>query len=358
MIETEILIVGGGIAGATLAKYLSLSNIPTILLQKKCNFKKPCGGGIRLDAFEEFDLDKNLIVSQIDTIVLASHKKRIEVDISKTPLGIVERRAFDKYLRQEAKKAGTTIYEAKFLDVEIQKDCVIATVKFNDTIKKIKAKYLVGADGVHSVVRKKVYHENVSSLMTNYSDFSHTYTTKCEFHFGLDIANRYYAWAFPESGGTNVGTLANQNYMQNFLSHLNIKEKAKIYGYKIPEFKNPIFYKNRVFFVGDSASQVLPFTYEGIYYAMSSAKILADVICNNEEPLMYEKRWNAKYLHKFTTLKKLQKIFLYNDFTIDIMMKLYTYPSVQRQMIELWLGKKELHLNFQFFLKVLKKILH
>lgn len=357
MIETDILIVGGGPAGATAAKYLSRADIKNILIQKKFDFKKPCGGGIRLDAFAEFDLDNELITQYVHKIILAFKEKKVEVDISQTPLAIVPRREFDSYLREEARKAGTELYEAKLLDLKVEADCVLAAVRFKDGIKTIKSKYLIAADGVNSSIRKKINGDRVSALVTSYADLEDAAYQECEFHFGSDVADKYYAWAFPESGGTNIGTLAEgEFYMKNFMDSINVTQNVKVYGYKIPEFEKNIFYKERVFFVGDSASQVLPFTYEGIYYAMSSAKILAEVLINNDSPETYEKNWNAKYLKKFTTIQRLQKIFLYNDFMIAIMMRLYKSKTVQKQMMDLWLRDKVINIDLQFFFKVLKKI--
>lgn len=194
--------------------------------------------------------------------------------------------------------------------------------------------------------------------MTAYADIDNLACEDCEFHFGEKIAAKEYAWSFPESNGTNIGTLVEGDipYMKNFEDSLGVDEEHKVYGYKIPKYNKVLFYKNRTFFVGDSAGQVLPFTYEGIYYAMSSAKILADVLANNFEPVEYENRWNKKYLKKFQTLQKLQKIFLYNDFMIKIMMKMYQSPSVQKTMLDLWLTDRKVEINFRFFLKIVKKI--
>jgi geranylgeranyl reductase len=358
MIETDILIVGGGPAGATVAKYLAQANIDNILIQKKFDFKKPCGGGIRIDAFDEFELDKKQIKKYVNNIVLVFNQQKIKVDIKDTPLGIVERREFDSYLRDEAKDAGSRLYEARLLDLKVYDDKIISKVRFNDEVKEIKSNYVVAADGVNSSIRKKINGDRVSSLVTSYSDLTTVKSDDCEFHFGSNVADRYYAWAFPEENGLNIGTLADKDssFMKNFMNFLNVKEKSKVYGYKIPDFDNNIFYKDRVFFVGDSASQVLPFTYEGIYYAMGSAKVLAGVLSANKEPKMYEKEWNKKYFKKFSTLRKLQKIFLYNDFMISIMMKLYNFDSIQKQMIELWLKDKEVKVDFRFFVKVFRKI--
>jgi geranylgeranyl reductase len=356
--ECEILIIGAGPAGSTLARELSRKNVTTILIQRNLTFKKPCGGGVRIDTFDEFGLDKKYIKRYVDTVALVFKQKRIKIDISENPLAIVERREFDAYLRDEAQKEGSILYEATFVSAEVQDDRVISTIKFSDKTEIITSKYLVAADGVNSKIRRLINKDNVPGLMTEYADMKNLTSDDCEFHFGDKIAAKEYAWVFPESNGTNIGTIKNGSlaYMSNFENSLGVCEDHKVYGYNIPKYDKALFYKNRVFFVGDSAAQVLPFIYEGIYYAISSAKILADVLIAGYEPGEYEKRWNKKYLKKFQTLKTLQKIFLYNNFMINIMMRLYQSKTVQNQMIDLWLRDKEIEVNFMFFIKVLKKV--
>lgn len=358
MIEVEILIVGGGPAGATAAKYLSNAGIKNILIQRNFNFKKPCGGGLRLDAFDEFFIDKQIIKKYVDTIALVYKDKRVEIDIANTPLGIVDRVEFDTYLRDQALESGTTLYEAVFVSLESFDEYVVSTVKRGDEYLKIKSNYVIASDGVNSKIRKLVNGDNVQANMTNYTDLVSVNYSSCEFHFGEEVADKYYAWAFPHASGSNVGTLADgkQEYMKNFLKTLNIKEESKILGYKIPNFKENLFYKSRVFFVGDSASQVLPFTYEGIYYAMASAKLLANVLIEKKDPMMYEKEWNEKYYKKFSTLLKLQNFFLKNNFMISIMMRLYQSKRVQREMVHYWMDIRDVDFNARFFYNIFKHL--
>lgn len=359
MIQTDILVVGGGPAGSMAAKYLSQAGVDNILIQRNFSFKKPCGGGVRIDAFDEFEIDKSTIKKYVDTIAIVYKKTRIEVDISQTPLGIVDRVEFDSHLRKKAQDSGSTLYEAAFSSLEVFEDHVISTVKKDGEYIKIRSNYVIAADGVNSKIRKLINGDEVNAGLTNYSDITSKNYEACEFHFGKDVADRYYAWAFPHAEGSNIGTLADNDkrYINNLMKNLEIDEDARILGYKIPHFIDNIFYKDRVYFVGDSASQVLPFTYEGIYYAMSSAKILADVIIEKEDPREYEKRWNKKYYKKFSTLLKLQNIFLRNDFMISIMMRLYKSKSIQNHMVNYWLGKRDLDLDFAFFVRILKKLL-
>jgi len=359
MIRTDILIIGGGPAGATLARYLAETNVQTILIQRNFNFRKPCGGGIRMDAFDDFCIDKKLVKKEVGRIALVSGTQRVEIDISRMPIGIVDRIEFDTYLRSKAEDAGATLLEASFVDVEVSDKYIVATIEQNGVCKKIHANYLVAADGVNSKIRKHITREKASALMTRYADLTGTQYEMCEFYFGSKLAGNNYAWAFPHTKGSNIGTVAgnDEKYIHAFMQHLNIKEKVKPLGYRIPIFEHPLFYKNRTFFVGDSASQVLPFTYEGIYYAMASAHLLSKVLSEQADPSEYEKRWKKKYFQKFSTMRRLQKIFLRNDLTIAIMMRLYRNKAVQKQMVEFWLGRKEIELNIAFLYKVMKKLL-
>ena len=355
--SVDILIVGGGPAGATAAKYLSKAGFKTLLIQRNLNFKKPCGGGIRLDAFKKFDLEEKIVKNLISSITLVHKEEKIKIDISKNPIAIVDRKEFDSYLRDLAKNKGCEIWEATFLDLKVFKDYIETTILKNQKKIKIRSSYLIAADGVNSKTRKIVNKDRADYKLTHYADiFSKTFTT-CEFHFGSKIAGRIYAWAFPHANGANIGTIADKKeYFQNFVKVLDINENIKIKGYKIPNFKNPLFYKSRVFFVGDAAGLVLPFTYEGIYYAMDSGKMVAQILSKKLNPKEYEKRWKREYLKKFQTLSALQKIFLYNDLTIKIMMRLFRNPKIQKEIIKLWLSKRDLDINFKFFLKVFKKV--
>lgn len=358
MLETDVLIVGGGPAGSTTAKYLSKNSVENILIQRNFGFKKPCGGGIRMDAFSEFDVDEKLVKKRVDVVGLVFKERRVDIDISATPLAVVDRVEFDSALRDDAERLGTELYEASFVSMERFDEYVVSVIKKGDEYVKVKSNYVVAADGVNSKIRKLVNGDSVSSSLTHYADIRSKTTTSCDFHFGQSVAQSEYAWDFPHADGSNIGTVVDDlECLKSLKSNLNIDEKTRDLGYKIPVYKNQLFYKDRVFFVGDSASQVLPFTYEGIYYAMSSAKILSNVLVKKLSPFEYEKEWKKVHKERFDTLLKLQKIFLHNDFMISIMMKLYKSSYMQKQMLELWLGKREVKIDARFFFNIAKRYL-
>jgi geranylgeranyl diphosphate/geranylgeranyl-bacteriochlorophyllide a reductase len=337
---TNTLIIGGGPAGSTLARKLSKNNIDNILIEKNFTFDKPCGGGIKSIVFNEFDLPKILETKQIVKFNLINKKKKIPIDLSKTPISIVLRKEFDKTLRELAQKDGTKLLEAKYINSESFEDFIISRIQSDNKILLIKSKYLVGADGVKSTVRKEILKDDTNSHLTNYSLIENSPIDYCDFYFGKDFAPNEYAWVFPHGNKLSIGSILKNNdakkIFENFKEKTYKNEKTK--GYFIASWnEEKIFYKKRTFFVGDAAGQILPFTYEGIYFAMKSAHILADAIIRND-PYLYEKNWNKIYLKKFRLFKRLQNIFLKNDFFVNLMILLFSNKKFQEKSLGYWEG--------------------
>jgi len=126
-------------------------------------------------------------------------------------------------------------------------------------------------------------------------------------------------------------------------------------GYFIPHWKKMTLYQDRVLYVGDSASLVLPFTYEGIYYALKSGKLAADALLKND-PFLYEKTWNNLYLKKFKFLRILQSIFLKNDWFSTRMSRFYAHERFQRAVLGYWSGSRKPAGFFPTILKVIKAL--
>jgi len=343
-LKCDVLVVGGGPAGATASRKLSQLGIDNILLEKDLSFQKPCGGGLMFSAYEEFDIPQSLIKKEIHTIKIVSPKlNEAIIDIYNYPLTIVHRCEFDAKLRELAKEAGTRLIEAKAYDISIDKTPTVFAKSKDKTIA-IECKYVIASDGVNSTIRKKLRKETPSRILTYYVDIPNEETTSCEFWFGDDISPKHYSWIFPHFEGINVGLASNNekkiaNYFQNFLQKAQLKTDLKPKGYYIPTWNKEIYFEKGVFFVGDSASMILPFTYEGIYYAMKSASLAVEAIAK-DNPSLYEKSWKKLYYKKFKFLKILQKLFLSSDFFSEKLVKLYQNPMFQKTVVKYWVGEK------------------
>ena len=354
MKNVDVLVVGGGPAGATAGKFLTEKGFNVLLVQRNCDYRKPCGGGVRNEAFSKFGLDTNIAEKKVNEINIFFKEKKISINIEETPIYIVDRKKFDKYLRQKAKEKGCSVLEGSVTDFNLYNDYQISTVKTKYEILKVKSRYIVSADGVNSIFRKKLFGSYGKRIPVSYIDIPDMKTDTCSFYFGKEIAYRYYGWVFPHFEGVNIGTYKGK--LENFLSYLGIKTDIKPKGYFIPLWENPVFYKNRVFFAGDSASQVMPFTFEGIYFAMEGGFLVSEAI-EKGNPSLYQEMWNKRFFNQFSSLRKLQDLFLYNNFTISLLIRLFENPYIQREMIKLWLGKREVNVDFSLFIRLARRII-
>ena len=363
-INTGIIVLGGGPSGANAARYLAKGNKDVVLIEKDFAFKKPCGGGLFLHAFDEFDIPKSLIKKEVNSIEIVSPDiQKSTVDITDFPLGIVHRQEFDAALRALAQDAGATLIEAKMYNIESANSAVTVKAHQTDgTDLEVHAQYLVAADGVNSPTRRHMLGETPNRILTHYADLEEDETEVCQFWFGEDISPGYYAWIFPHHQGVNIGLVAKdkrrirQFYQRFFQKALIPGSVPKPRGYFIPHWKPMRLYKDRIFYVGDSASLVLPFTYEGIYYALKSGKIAAEAILKNN-PSLYEKNWNDLYLRRFKFLRLLQSIFLRNDWFSAKMSRLCQHKKIQRAFLGYWSGRRNPEGAFATIIKVFKVLI-
>jgi geranylgeranyl reductase len=319
----KIVIIGGGPAGATAATILS-KYFQTILIQDKI-WDKPCGGGIKAKIFKELNLPSYLIKHKISHLYIHYKNKNIKIDLKGENLFIVKRKEFDDFLRKNAQKNGAQLIYAKLKD--IQGNSIILSNN-----KKIEFDILIAADGVNSKVRKILKLPPIPKILTYYG-ITNINVNTCHFYFDKKIAGDYYAWVFPHENKAHIGCV-NSNNFKKFQEILNTNIKPK--GYYIPTWQENIKTQiNNIYFVGDAAGQVMPLSFEGIYYAMQSAKILANTIINNKN---YKQEWEKKFLKEFKFMKNLENLMKYN-LTREILIYLQQFKFFQNISVNLWLGK-------------------
>ena len=317
----NIVVIGGGVAGSTVSRLLAKNHNVTLIQDRK--WDKPCGGGTKIRAFEEFDLDTSIIREKFTSLKMFYKNDEIDLDLLGENLCIVFREEFDEYLRNEAKNSGVNLIYDKFIKIEKN----IAILKNN----KIKFDILIAADGVNSTVRKHLGLKDIPKVLTYYARIDKK-IEKPLFYFDRKFGDDFYAWEFPHNNQTHIGS--EESSFDNFKKYLNIDIKNK--GYFIPSWqKNIQIQKDNIYFVGDSAGQVMPLSFEGIYFAMMSAKILAYSIENN---LDYKKEWNKRLLLQFKFMKMLENG-MKNNILREIIMFSFKFKFIQKISVKMWLTK-------------------
>jgi flavin-dependent dehydrogenase len=136
-----------------------------------------------------------------------------------------------------------------------------------------------------------------------------------------------YGWIFPKKQHLNLGICAFNLAQQGSNKKINIKELYEKYikilkdsnvipdylthdnirGGQLPLYPIDKTYTDRVILCGDAAGFINPFSGEGIYYAMSSGEIAADIV----DKALSSGRTDEKFLSKYEKIWK-------NDFGRDI----------------------------------------
>jgi len=239
---------------------------------------------------------------------------------------MVLRKDFDYGLMSLAQKAGATFLGGKsVIDVVVQKEKVSVMLEDGQTIE---TQMVIGSDGMHSVVAEKT---NLSkkleviciSLMQEQPLTSKQLTaffTKKRLIYLFIKAHGIagYAWVFPKKNTVNIGIGEFQSAVskarpkiplketyEKFISTLKEKKLLpadfpveNLKGATLPIFPLENTCGDRVMLCGDAAGFINPITGEGIYYAMVSGKIAADVIAE----ALKSNDLSSRFLSRYQTL--------------------------------------------------------
>ena len=126
--------------------------------------------------------------------------------------------------------------------------------------------------------------------------------------------------------------------------------------YRIPVWTGDLYNRDKVLFTGDSAGQVLPLTYEGIYYAMKAGEFAARAIIDNDVD-NYRRLWKSRFQKRFVLMGKLQDIFLKNDAAAERLVAIHRRPKIQEASLRLWLMKDSSKATLFSYIKLFGKLL-
>jgi geranylgeranyl reductase len=102
----DVVVVGGGPAGATAAETLAKKGKKVLLLDRRGRIK-PCGGAIPPRLIKDFAIPDELLVAKSTSARMISPAgKKVDIKIENGFVGMVDRSEFDEWLRNRAVKHG------------------------------------------------------------------------------------------------------------------------------------------------------------------------------------------------------------------------------------------------------------
>ncbi len=289
----DVLIAGSGPAGSLLGYLLATAGHRVLVIDKAAFPRdKVCGGGISNKTIELLPFDISPVVHRRVKGAFLTYQNDATIikDLADRGGAVVVRSEFDEFLLGKAREAGVAFSgDTAFLDAQWTGD----QVKVTTTRGAFTARYLVGADGVFSQVRARVFGKGlvsyvpaVEALVYLPPDKVARFGDRVLFDFGG--MPRGYGWIFPKKDHLNVGvfsihrTRSIQADLRRFMSWYRVLDDPsaiKYAGFSVP-VKNARreYQRDNILLVGDAAGFAESFYGEGIYFALKSAVIAAQAL--------------------------------------------------------------------------------
>ena len=330
----DVLVIGGGPAGAVAAKTAVEKGLSACIIEKRPAIGAPvrCAEGIGREALHEFiDPDPRWISAEMTGASIVAPDgflMKLESELAGNKVGyILDRKFFDRELVWKAAEAGADVaVKTRASAPLIEKGFVKgAKVECCGQVTNVTADVIIAADGVESkfsrwcgidtTVPVSEIMSSVQYVMADIDIDEHSTV----FYLGNEVAPEGYLWVFPKgrrSANVGIGISGKKSgeghrakdYLERFV------KKTFPHGKQIEYIAGGVSVcrpldctvADGLIITGDAARVVDPLTGGGIYNSMYTGRLAADVAAecigkgdvSKTALMVYDKTWRASKMGK------------------------------------------------------------
>ena len=343
----DIVIIGAGPAGATLARLLDIKYRTLIVDKRNLSddsdfIRSKCCGGLLAPAAQKALAKQGLGIPESILIGPQTFSvKSVDFDNNLTKYYQrhyinINREKFDRWLVSLIPDSVDKMFNSIYKSYKEENNEYKIEIENNGTVVEIATKILIGTDGAVSRIREQAFIEEQQPR--KYISIQEHFNVEEGLPYYVSVFDRevtdFYSWIIQKENellvGTAIPNTINADEKYTILAK-KLRERGYIAGKPLKRtgtvimrpgnLKQLNFYKDRIALAGEAAGLISPSSAEGISYALESGKILASCIntWGNEFGVHY--RHSVNSLKRNLLFKRFKVMLMYNKLIRKIIMK-------------------------------------
>jgi geranylgeranyl reductase family protein len=335
----DVAIVGGGPAGSYCAYCLAKEGIRPVIFDHSHPREKPCGGLIMPLAQRLFPFLEKLPIKRGEKTrlhLISSSGRETCLFMRGGRMLCFSRMKLDQSLVDMARGEGATLIDEKVRGIEREE----SFWELRSGSKSYRAKIVIGADGVTSVIRRRMIGPLSKADLGICCGYLVRNLEKEDIIFRFLSSRKGYIWLIPRYDETSFGigsfeissSFGLRQELNMFIrQHYPQAEICSRWAALIPNIKNIQTYQIPVagedwILIGDAAGHVNSTLGEGLMYALLDGELAAQAIVRGD-PKTFEFLWREAYGRSLFLGAKLRK-WIYTEPGLELYCKFLKLENV------------------------------